>query len=100
MSDPTSSRPWSTRPGKPNALEAVNSDIPRFRAEPRRNARTASPDSRKWLESQAQIYSALGSSTNTSTAMSGSMWLVLMKAITLRSRASSTTFTRSSRMSR
>jgi hypothetical protein len=44
-------------------------------------------------------YSAFGSSTKTSTAMSGSMWLVLMKAITLRSMASSTTFTRSSRIS-
>jgi hypothetical protein len=35
----TSSRPWSTRPGRPNALEAVNSDTAHFRAEPHRNAR-------------------------------------------------------------
>jgi hypothetical protein len=86
--------------GQTECLEAVNSDTSHFRAERTETHAPLPLTAGSGLESQAQIYSAFGSSTNTSTAMSGSMWLVLMKAITLRSRASSTTFTRSSRMRR
>ena len=55
MSDPTSSRPWSTRPGKTaNALEAVNSGHPSFPSRAHRNARPASVTAGSGLEPRAR----------------------------------------------